>query len=79
MSKQFDPSILTSRAGQPLTGDWRKDPGLAAVRGVYRMCKREPRGTPLREAIEDWERARKATGSDFAVPPEWAPKRRPKY
>ncbi len=72
MSPKFDPSVLTSRAGQPLTGDWKKDPGLAAVRRVYRMCKRQPRGNPLREAIEKWEQSRTASGPEFAVPPDWA-------
>ena len=72
MADDFD--VLRSRAGQPLTGDWRKDPGLAAVRRVYRMCKKRKRGDSLREAIETWEKDRAATGPEGAVPAEWAPK-----
>ena len=70
----FDFDVLKGRSGQPLTGDWRTDPGLAAVRQVYRMCKKRKRGDPLREAIDEWERARGATGPEFGVPAEWAPK-----
>ena len=70
---RFHPSVLTSRSGQTLAGDWKSDAGLSAVRDVYRMCKRYPRGSPLREVAEKWERSRAAAGPEFAVPPDWAP------
>jgi len=73
---EFDPAVLASRAGQTLTGDWEKDAGLAAVRRVYRMCKGQLRGHPLREVIERWEKSRAAAGPEFAVPADWALEKR---
>lgn len=59
---------LMGFAGRPLPR------GPSSLRNWFRSCLDAPKDEPIRQACEDWARARAKAGPDFAVPEDWFPR-----
>ena len=66
-------ALSMSLADHALDGEMplERRAAVAHLRALYRSMKSEPKGSPLRAAVDKWEEGRARVGGPFAVPESW--------